>query len=296
MKELTNILEQFDTLNLKPNTWVAVKGLGRKYVDQVDYGAKNPDNKFGHMAALVKDGPGTKDKGQWVSYEDLEYQYDGADDTTPQDEKPLSNIMNEVRGMKRNIVHKSERHPSTKKSGHGPTPEHFFKKFNKGEEHEKTKGPEQHQLVKSTKVKSNVSTPDFEEEIGQNPLSSSKPSTLGTDKSTSLSNMMPKAENVKCPQCESTNTREDESIQDMQRCEDCGFQFTKGDLQEAKITGALKKWQDEAKKVAKDIFKEKAFNKLSDQEQARTYLEADKKRRMSKISTMKNNGDINRDE
>jgi len=103
-----------------------------------------------------------------------------------------------------------------------------------------------------------------------------------------------------CPSCYHKSSidlgslKEDGSV----TCENCGkpFHADEENLAEGKITGALKKWQDEAKKVAKDIFKEKAFNKLSDQEAARCYLDADKKRRMSKVSTMKSSGDINREE
>ena len=64
--------EMFNLVNLKPNTFVNVKGKGKKYIDQVDNNGTNPDNKLQHLAVLIKQGPSDPSDGEWHSFEDLE--------------------------------------------------------------------------------------------------------------------------------------------------------------------------------------------------------------------------------
>lgn len=113
MKKLKK--EMFNMVNLKPNTFVNVKGKGKQYVDQVDGDATNPDNKFGHVAVLIKKGPSDPSQGEWHSPEDLE----NSAPETEEDRKSIYSQENSTQAFKKGLA------------SQGPTTQSKLKEKNK---------------------------------------------------------------------------------------------------------------------------------------------------------------------
>ncbi len=279
-----SVNEQFDTLQLRPNVYVHVKGLGKRWIDQVDYTGQNVENKIGHLAVLVKRKPASKESGQWISYMDLDYEYPEMEDDVTKNDKELTNIVKEAKKMANNKFQSTKR-SKNKSSGIGPTPERYFKSRDLP-----TQRKESPEDVSSFAMHGKHKVPP-DDTFGLN-----KEET----KDTSLGNLMPSKKQSlvdKCPQCTSDNVVPDEQIEDMCKCQDCGKSFTKGDLKEGKLTGKLKKWSDLAKKLAKEIFANKKFTELSDREVAKAFEEVDNRKKRKKIEgpyKMKNDGSIDR--
>lgn len=107
--------EMFNTMNLRPNTFVNVKGKGKQYIDQFDPDATNPDNKFGHVAVLIKKGPSDPGQGEWHSPEDLE----NSPAETEQDRQDIYSQENSTQAFKKGLANQ------------GPTAQSRLKEKNK---------------------------------------------------------------------------------------------------------------------------------------------------------------------
>lgn len=278
--------EMFDTQNLQPNTFVDTKSHGKVYVDDVDFSGSNPDNPFKHLAAFVKKTPASKD-GTWVSWSDLKKQYPIMNEKkmyTMQELRILGedSVLHDAnkfyfknkKQIDRNILKVEPQMPSEEEF-HSPQnwkPEHWSWWLSDQElDKDSSIDTSQHNLRKHSSELEQYSSRDNVTEDQEK----RKFYCPGCRKDYSI---YAKKDDPGCPKCGSKmRSSEHAETNDFKKLANKqGWKMSS--LKESKINGVLAKWQKRAQDIAKELYPDKKWNKLSEKEQSRSYDESEKRK------------------